>query len=112
MTIEVFKTNIETEQDAQIVAAGLNRHFADYSVNFDLADADKILRVKSDSCVPVMELMNVVRGLGFEVSVLPDIVPSIDNYFDPPGDQNVGARVEQENLITRLLLAKADSIKN
>jgi hypothetical protein len=47
MRIEVFKTNITNSQQAKCLIEAIRIAFPCYSVNVDLDDCDKILRVVS-----------------------------------------------------------------
>lgn len=47
MQVEIFKTNVQEAKEAAIIQTMLLEHFLDYTVNFDLNDCDKILRVKA-----------------------------------------------------------------
>ena len=73
--IEVFKTNIETEDQSRMVAWRIAQSFRCYKVNFDLQDVDRILRIESPgeaiNSEVVTELLN---ALGFRAEVLPDVV--------------------------------------
>jgi hypothetical protein len=76
--VEVFKTNVERHDHADMLIEQIHQIFTDYKANFDLEDCDKILRVKSASgfvhSSPVIELL---KYYGFEAEVLPDDVPSL-----------------------------------
>ena len=43
--VEVFKTNIETAEEAKQIGKHLLEFFPHSQINFDLEDCDKILRV-------------------------------------------------------------------
>lgn len=43
--IEVFKTNVQDTEQSEIIVKKLLEHFPDSTINFDLEDCDKILRV-------------------------------------------------------------------
>lgn len=67
--VEIFKTNVDDHSQAEKIIALLNQHFPCFSVNFDLHDCDKILRVKGDS-IPINEIELLVCNAGFHCSVL------------------------------------------
>lgn len=48
--IEVFKTNVQEEQKADIINL-LNEAFPSLTVNFDLEDRDRIMRVNGNNIV-------------------------------------------------------------
>jgi hypothetical protein len=45
--VEVFKTNVKTGAQAERLITLIRENFPEYTVNFDLDDCDRILRVKS-----------------------------------------------------------------
>jgi hypothetical protein len=40
--IEVFKTNVQTKDQASMLVASIRKAFVDHQANFDLDDCDKI----------------------------------------------------------------------
>jgi hypothetical protein len=44
-TVEVFKTNVQEVEGANLLIQKLLKHFPNYKINFDLEDCDKILRI-------------------------------------------------------------------
>ncbi|KAA5548251.1 hypothetical protein [Adhaeribacter rhizoryzae] len=71
--VEVFKTNVENPNQANMLLDQIHRHFRNYKANFDLDDCDKILRVKSDlEFIQPAALINLLQDLGFKAEVLPD----------------------------------------
>lgn len=70
--IEVFKTNIELEQEAGLVIKKIESRMPNYRITFDLEDCDRILRVESESQINSNIIIEEVSGLGFQVSILPD----------------------------------------
>ena len=71
--IEVFKTNVESDDQAAILVEEIHRNFADYQANFDLQDCDNILRIKS-ATEPIEPdcLISFLKDFGFEAEILPD----------------------------------------
>ena len=67
--VEIFKTNVTEHSQAEKIIALLKMRFPYHSVNFDLHDCDKILRVKGDS-VLINEIEDLVSTAGFYCSVL------------------------------------------
>jgi hypothetical protein len=45
--VEIFKTDIQSEQVAAEILNSLQSAFPNYKMNFDLDDSDKILRIES-----------------------------------------------------------------
>ena len=77
--IEVFKTNVESDDQAIMLTDLIHKNFADYKVNFDLQDCDNILRVKSaTACIQTDYLINFLREFGFHAEILPDECASSD----------------------------------
>lgn len=67
--IEVFKTNVQEVQQSKMIVEKLLEHFPNSSINFDLEDCDKILRIHgmSISNKIIIELLN---AHGFHCEVL------------------------------------------
>lgn len=75
--IEVFKTNVSKRVEAQMLIDTIQCAFGNYTVNFDLEDCDRILRVKTErEAIEVPQLVSLLRRLGFEAEILPDEVTS------------------------------------
>lgn len=71
--IEIFKTNIQEQSQAEEVRGALINILPDARINFDLDDCDKILRIENlnfNSSV----IVSVVEELGFLCKVMPDQV--------------------------------------
>jgi tRNA G26 N,N-dimethylase Trm1 len=73
--VEVFRTNVETEEQAQRLAHLIHENFPEYSVNFDLNDCDRILRVKSTSLIRESSLVALLHNSGFDAAILADEIP-------------------------------------
>jgi len=60
--IAVFKTNVATDSELNVISPLLNSHFKEIKWNIDLWDADKILRVDSpkDWTKEITELFNSI----------------------------------------------------
>lgn len=70
-TVEVFKTNVQTRQQAQVLLGRLCLSFPDHVINFDLEDCDRILRVEGEG-VDAERLILLMASYGLECSVLED----------------------------------------
>jgi hypothetical protein len=46
MSLEIFKTNVETLQDADYLLRELRRSVSDGVINFDIEDSNRILRIE------------------------------------------------------------------
>lgn len=73
--VEVFKTNVETGEQARQLVHLIHENFPYYTVNFDLEDCDKILRVKSIVSVLERPLIDFIQRCGFDAAVLTDEIP-------------------------------------
>ena len=60
ITVEVFKTNVLETSQAEELIETLLFHLPDCTINFDLDDCDKILRVKGYKYSPgyIVQLLN------------------------------------------------------
>lgn len=71
--IEVFKTNIAHQWEAQKLIEEVQTVFAGYIANFDLDDCDNILRVEFESGIIQSEiLIEFLNTFGCLAEVLPD----------------------------------------
>ena len=71
--VEVFKTNVTADADADLLITELHKAFPSYKVNFDLDDCDRILRVKSISAdINPFPIMLLLQDFGFKAMPLPD----------------------------------------
>lgn len=67
--VEVFKTNVETANDANSIVKMLLGHFPGSRINFDLQDCDKILRVEGKNFSSDKVIM-LLKENGFHCSIL------------------------------------------
>ncbi|HTE31564.1 MAG TPA: hypothetical protein VK666_14380 [Chryseolinea sp.] len=71
--VEVFKTNVIDSLHAAMILESIHDTFVVYEANFDLADCDRILRVKSlVGGVDIEKLKGLINHFGFHAEVLPD----------------------------------------
>jgi len=69
--VEVFRTNVEHVNQANMLVSCIQQTFAGYAANFDLDDCDKILRIKSATDhVDAGQVIRLLKGLGFKAEVL------------------------------------------
>lgn len=74
--VEVFKTNVEHHDHADMLIGQIHQVFTGYKANFDLEDCDRILRIKNaDGLVHSSPVIELLRYYGFEAEVLPDEAP-------------------------------------
>lgn len=69
--VEVFRTNVQTHGEAEIIIRELRQHLPHASINFDLEDCDKILRIANSSINPQSIITELVLA-GFFCEVLED----------------------------------------
>lgn len=67
--VEVFKTNVEDAELAQLLIHKLLNYFSFFRVNFDLDDCDKILRIEGESIMPE-KVIELVSDHGYHCQVL------------------------------------------
>lgn len=69
--VEVFKTNVENDQDARLLLEEIHRAFLNYRATFDLQDCDKILRIQCQSgVVQTSAIINTLLEYGYFAEVL------------------------------------------
>ena len=82
--IEVFRTDVHTSDQAQMLIDQIHNVFNDYKINFDLEDCDKILRVECfTGLVASTVLIELLQSFGFMADVLPDDAPWINGKAKP-----------------------------
>ena len=64
MQIEVFRTNVKTKKNADMIIHHIKRRLPAGRINFDLEDHDKILRIEATE-IPVQPILNLLLDLGF-----------------------------------------------
>jgi hypothetical protein len=64
MMVEVFKTNVQHAGEASRLVALLLRYFPETSINFDLEDCDKVLRLEGSTLRPAA-VAQLVQARGF-----------------------------------------------
>jgi hypothetical protein len=67
--VEVFKTNVTEENEADRLLSLLTNQIPACKINFDLQDCDNILRVKGDA-IPITAIIELVNNNGFECALL------------------------------------------
>ncbi|HEY8934218.1 MAG TPA: hypothetical protein VIM65_03325 [Cyclobacteriaceae bacterium] len=83
--IEVFKTDITDSIQAKVLADHIHNLFKEYTVNFDLDDCDRIMRVVSTSPVVQVDiLIDLLKGFGYHAEVLQDDHDDTFSLHTPP----------------------------
>jgi hypothetical protein len=73
--VEVFKTDVSSEQHASLLLDRIHWMCAGHSANFDLDDCDKILRVECNAGPVNTDLIiTILKDQNCRASVLPDNV--------------------------------------
>lgn len=67
--IEIFKTNVELEEQAERIMSSLAQVFSSLKINFDLDDCDKILRIEGHE-FSVDRIKEMVHALGYLCELL------------------------------------------
>ena len=67
--VEIFRTNITNTVPADICVLVLSEYFPNASINFDLEDQDRILRIE-DRDVDVLKITEIVKDLGIYCELL------------------------------------------
>gem|GEM_PF-239031 len=62
--VEVFSTNVQGEASARELVEKMLALFPHFSINFDLEDCDRILRVKGNG-VDAGEIIAIVESAGY-----------------------------------------------
>lgn len=64
MQVEVFKTNVRSKKNADVVISRIKSILPVGKINFDLDDCDKILRIEAKQ-IQVQPILNLLLDLGF-----------------------------------------------
>lgn len=67
--VEIFKTDVNKKEQANILLMLLSRDYPAFSMNFDLHDCDNILRVEGNDINP-NKIIQLLRSKGHECEVL------------------------------------------
>jgi len=67
--VEVFRTNVEKEEDANHLLLLFFHHFPSLDVHFDLDDCDHILRIEGVSIVNE-RIISLLSTYGYECTAL------------------------------------------
>lgn len=69
--IEVFKTDVQQNFEAEQLKQVLLLHFACIKVSFDLDDCDRILRIQGEA-FDTTKIIELTKASGFSCKVLDD----------------------------------------
>ena len=69
--IEVFKTNVQSKEDANLILKDCSDFFPEWKIGFDLEDCDKILRIDSGTEQIIIEqVQSIINKFGYTAEVL------------------------------------------
>ena len=68
--IEIYKTNVKTRRQASQIIGLLQNSFSKISINFDLQDWDKVLRVEGIKPADTTKVISDLIRLGFTCEIL------------------------------------------
>lgn len=71
--VEIFKTNVRDQQEADLVTNLLLGNLSGSRINFDLTDREKILRIENLN-IPTEKITALLEGAGFFCKLIPDRV--------------------------------------
>ena len=75
LMVEVFKTDVNRQDQANMLIDQIHKSFNDYKANFDLEDCDKILRVRSETgIIQPYPLIHLLNSFGFNAEVLTETI--------------------------------------
>ena len=97
--VEVFKTNVNRVEHARLIANEIEAITANYRVNFDLYDCDRIMRVKStEGDIDAVRIILLLKTLGFDAQVLQEEIASHPDLskknFEPGRNEIIGTSLE------------------
>jgi hypothetical protein len=69
--VEVYKTTVQTEQEAVQILSKMKAVYPNNRFSFDLEDCDKILRAEGEA-IAIEEIELIFDDLYLKVEVLPD----------------------------------------
>ena len=70
MMIEVFKTNVLIQADANQIVNSLQEVIVNSKINFDMEDCDKILRVEGTTDAHNNYIIKYMKQLGYKCEIL------------------------------------------
>ncbi|WP_309640725.1 hypothetical protein [Flavobacterium sp.] len=68
--IEVFKTNVQFQKDAELIVSNLEMKLLNSKINFDLEDCDKILRIEGANKSKSKYVLSFMQQIGYNCQVL------------------------------------------
>ncbi|SIS97692.1 hypothetical protein SAMN05421766_10625 [Zobellia uliginosa] len=68
--VEIFKTNVGSQQLANKIVNDLNQLYPDYIINFDLEDCDKVLRIESDNSIHISRIIDYGNSNNIQIELI------------------------------------------
>jgi hypothetical protein len=69
--IEVFKTNVHSKKEAQLILEDYSGFFPGWKIGFDLEDCDRILRIDSGSeHIIIEQIQGIINKFGYTAEPL------------------------------------------
>jgi hypothetical protein len=69
--VEVFKTDVEKQSQAKLLADMICLAFTGYRASFDLEDCDKVLRISCEgAAICSTSVVGLLKSFGYEAAVL------------------------------------------
>ena len=71
--VEIFKTDVTDNNKGSVILRMLKERFPSYTVNFDLDDCDKVLRIESHSDdIDIESVIEFVSNLKTQITLIED----------------------------------------
>ncbi len=67
--VEVFKMNVQLQEQAILLAGKLLSEFPLIKINFDLEDCDKVLRIEGEKIAP-KKIIEMISSNGYQCNIL------------------------------------------
>ncbi len=67
--VEIFKTNVEEQDQARVLLQVLSQQFPLSKINFDLDDCDRILRIEAEA-IPQDIVITLMTSKGYQCCIL------------------------------------------
>lgn len=67
--VEVFKTNVQQNDEARMLIEKLAEQFPTHEINFDLTDCDRILRVQGND-IAEEKIIDIVSSFNYHCEIL------------------------------------------
>lgn len=69
--IEIFKTNVQSTKDAQLILKDCSDFFPEWKIGFDLEDCDKILKIDSgNEKIVIEQIQSIINKFGYTAEPL------------------------------------------